>query len=425
MTEIMQGYQKTGYRRFFRWVCQGVVQKNCLEFLRQEGFDFAPVPEVPGAWVENSGPFGLGASLAGYFGFLYIQDLSSMLPATLLKPGPGQTVLDMCAAPGGKSIQLAEMVGIEGLVIANEPSRDRLGILRANLERLNTANVVTTNHSGQDFPQGLVFDYILVDAPCSGWGTISKNPEVTRIWKKDNLHKLVEVQRRLLKKAAAMLSPGGRLVYSTCTTNEEENQDQVDWILKRSELKPSPCSERLQQELDLPGLESIAPGMLVMKGDESGSQSFFMAALEKPGKKSFSQDNKTHAPSSWDKVIPGGFDLPEYFENTGLYGFSGNVFIVPDKALSYVHQGLRIKGMFAGRLKRTGFVPNPRMRIFLRENSKRGYQARDVQEVRALVSGQSRVFDTSSQNGLVEFYWHGLPLGWLKNKKSRVFWSDK
>ena len=422
----MQANQKTGYRRFFRWVCPGDNQPGCQGFLRSEGFEFAPVPEVPGAWVEHSGPFGLGASLAGYFGFLYIQDLSSMLPAILLNPAPGGTVLDMCAAPGGKSVQLAEMTGEGGLVIANEPSRDRLGTLRANLERLNAINVVTTNHAGQDFPQGLVFDYILVDAPCSGWGTTGKNPAVTRVWKKENLHTLIKVQRKLLEKAAKMLAPGGRLVYSTCTTNKEENQDQVNWILKRSSLQGSPRGQQMQSELGLPGLESTAPGMLVMKGDESGSQSFFMAVLEKPGKRTRTQDDDSiSALSSWHQVMPEGFDLPEPFEKTGLYGFSGNVFIVPDKALSYVHQGLRIKGTFAGKLKRAGFVPNPRMRIFLRKNSKRGYQARDVQEVRALVSGQSMLFHATSPDGLVEFYWQGLPLGWLKSRKSRVFWSDK
>ncbi|EFI33972.1 tRNA (cytosine-5-)-methyltransferase [Desulfonatronospira thiodismutans ASO3-1] len=422
----MQVYQKTGYKRFFRWVCRGAEQEKCHDLLSSEGFDFAPVPEVPGAWVEENGPFGLGASLAGYFGFLYIQDLSSMLPPILLAPGPGQAVLDMCAAPGGKSVQLAEMTGEGGLVIANEPSRDRLGTLRANLERLNAANVVTTNYAGQAFPQGPVFDCILVDAPCSGWGTVGKNPAVTRVWKKENLHTLIEVQRKLLEKAYKMLAPGGRLVYSTCTTNEEENQNQVHWILKRTSLAGSPRAQHMQSELGLPGLESTAPGMLVMKGDESGSQSFFMAALEKPGKRAWTQENdKVNAPSSWHKLMPEGFDLPEPLEKIGLYGFSGKVFFVPDKALPYVHQGLRIKGMFAGSLKKNSFVPNPRMRIFLKGSSTMGYQVRDVQEVRALVSGQSRFFDASTRNGLVEFYWQGLPMGWLKHKKSRVFWSDK
>lgn len=422
----MQEYNKTGYRRFFRWVCQGLEQKKCRDLLKGEGFEFSPVPDVPGAWEYKNGPFGLGASLAGYFGFIYIQDLSSMLPAILLDPAPGITVLDMCAAPGGKSVQLSEMVGAGGLVIANEPSRDRLGTLRANLERLNAVNVVTTNYAGQDFPQAPVFDYILVDAPCSGWGTVGKNPAVTRLWKKDHLHTLVEVQRKLLEKASKMLVPGGRLVYSTCTTNEGENQDQVRWILERSNLEPSPRAGQLQGEPGLPGLEIAGRGMLCMKGDKSGSQSFFMAAMEKPGKMACKQDNqKTCAPSSWHKVTPGVFELPEALEKTSLYGFSGNVFLVPDAALPYVQQGLRIKGTFAGKLKKPGFVLNPRMRIFLRENCTRGYQTRDVQEVRALVSGQSMLSDAPSRNGLVEFCWQGLPLGWLKSRKSRLFWSDK
>jgi len=421
----MQAYYSSGYSRFFRWICPKSGPEKCREFLKREGFIFNRVPEVPGAWVETGAPGGLGASLAWYFGFIYIQDLSSMLPAILLDPAPGNVVLDMCAAPGGKSAQLSEMVGDDGLVIANDPSRDRLGILRANLERLNVSNVVSTCYAGQEMPQGIQFDCILVDAPCSGWGTVKKNPAVTRIWKKENINPLVVLQRRLLYKAALMLAPGGRLVYSTCTTNAQENQEQVRWILSRSSLKPSSRTGDLLMQSGLPGLDSPGAGMLCMEGKQAGAQSFFMAALEKPLETAGVQESiGLKPPVTWERVEPG--DLVKNMPlNTWLYAFSDKVFLVPDAALPYVERGLRVKGIFAGRIKKPGFVPGPRLRVFLEEKNSHGYQAREIQEVHALVSGQSLEYCLQPEYKMLPFYWQGLPLGWLHHRKSRIFWSDK
>jgi len=422
----MQATEKRNNRRFFRWISSGFVQERSRAFLIEEGFESVPVPEVPGAWAEVDGPFPLGSSLASFFGLMYIQDLSSMLPAMLLEPFPGARVLDMCASPGGKTAQLAQSAGPEGLVVANEPLTRRLNTLRANLARLNLVNVVTTGYSGQDFPgKNIRFDCILVDAPCSGWGTVDKNPSVSRIWTQDKLSPLVKLQRELLARACSLLAPGGTLVYSTCTTNEQENQDQVNWLLERTGLTPSCKAEQLCTRLSLPGLSLEKKGMLGLDGREMGAQSFFMAALENPGMRDKIEQVDTLPPSSWEEVEPAKAGLHTSPENARLYLFGDRIFLVPDRALPYVREGLKIRGFFLGRKKKNRCLLSPRLRLFQDPEPSRGYNAGQVQEVRSIVSGQSMPFSSRDKTDTVAFFWKGLPLGRLKTAGSRAFWSEQ
>ena len=419
----MKDFGEKALNRFFR--CQGRGGKS-LELLAAEGFEAEPVPGVLGAWREVRGEFALGESLAWYFGLIYIQDLASMLPPLLLGPGRGSAVLDMCAAPGGKSAQLADMVGEQGVVVANEPLQERLHTLRANVSRLNLAQVVTTGYAGENFPElesGL--DYILVDAPCSGWGTALKNPEVHRLWTREKIRPLLDQQTALLDRAASLLAPGGTLVYSTCTTNEQENQEQIYRCLKEGHLEPSPKAAQMRENLGLPGLEQAGPGMLLFDGRQWGAHSFFLAALEKPrrdrdqGVKDFSR------PRGWKAIDPGDLKIHNYPVQTGFYLFSGKVFLVPDAVLPYVHQGLKVRGFYVGKQKKNKFLLHPRRRLFLDPELDPGYNATDPAEVRKILGGQSIVLSRPVKRDLTGFYWQGLPLGWLKVQKDRLFWSEK
>ncbi|MBO6015338.1 MAG: RsmF rRNA methyltransferase first C-terminal domain-containing protein, partial [Lachnospiraceae bacterium] len=159
-------------------------------------------------------------------GLYYIQEPSAMSAAQLLSPRPGERVLDLCAAPGGKSTQLASMLGGAGLLVSNEIHPQRCRILSQNIERMGISNAIVTNEPceklSQHFPA--FFHKVLVDAPCSGEGMFRKNPEAMEEWSAGQVQVCAQRQAGILDEAAKMLMPGGVMVYSTCTFSPEENE---------------------------------------------------------------------------------------------------------------------------------------------------------------------------------------------------------
>ena len=167
-------------------------------------------------------------------GSVYSQDPAAMFPAAISGVRPGERVLDLCAAPGGKTTALGEQLKGEGLLVANEISATRVKALRENIERWGISNALITNES----PEKLVpifsefFDVILVDAPCSGEGMFRKNPEAIGYWSQDYVLTCQNRQKEILNEAVKMLQPGGRLIYSTCTFAPEEDEQIVSWLNK-------------------------------------------------------------------------------------------------------------------------------------------------------------------------------------------------
>ncbi len=168
-------------------------------------------------------------------GLYYIQEPSAMSAAALLAPKPGMRVLDLCAAPGGKSTQLATYLGDSGLLVSNEINTQRSRILSQNIERMGIKNAIVTNEDSfvlaSHFPG--FFNAIQVDAPCSGEGMFRKLPEAIEQWSMENVAICAARQREILDNAAVMLKPGGVIVYSTCTFSKEENEDVIEYFLKR------------------------------------------------------------------------------------------------------------------------------------------------------------------------------------------------
>ncbi len=167
-------------------------------------------------------------------GVYYIQEASAMAPACALGALPGERILDLCAAPGGKSTQIADALGGQGLLICNEIHPQRAKILSENVERMGVGNALVLNHEpaylAERFPEA--FDRILVDAPCSGEGMFRKNEEAAGQWSADNVVMCAARQREIMEYAAGMLKKGGAMVYSTCTFAPEENEENVNWFLK-------------------------------------------------------------------------------------------------------------------------------------------------------------------------------------------------
>lgn len=193
-----------------------------------------PVPWYPalGRYLRNDSP--AGTDPLHEAGAYYLQEPSAMAPVSVLSPRPGECVLDLCAAPGGKSTQIAAALAGEGLLVSNEPVPSRAKILSRNIERMGVPNalVVSAQPEALAARWGVLFDAVLVDAPCSGEGMFRRHPETRAEWNPASPMGCAERQRRILGCAAAMLRPGGRLVYSTCTLSPEENEETVRWFLR-------------------------------------------------------------------------------------------------------------------------------------------------------------------------------------------------
>ncbi|MCL5730425.1 MAG: RsmB/NOP family class I SAM-dependent RNA methyltransferase [Candidatus Pacearchaeota archaeon] len=209
--------------------------------LEEKGWKISqPVKEHPEIFVIASqlAPGELGRTLEHLLGYYYVQEISSMLPAIVLNPRPGERVLDLCASPGSKTTQIASMMKNKGTVIANEPDFRRMKILSSNLERCGVSNSIITRKEGSRLcdelhENGFVFDKILIDAPCSGEGTLRTNPKTMKMWNANGMKKMSFIQKRLLSSAIKLLRIGGEIVYSTCTFAPEEDEEVVDFMLER------------------------------------------------------------------------------------------------------------------------------------------------------------------------------------------------
>lgn len=163
-------------------------------------------------------------------GLYYIQEPSAMAVVELLDPQPGEKILDLCAAPGGKTTQIADKLQGQGFLLSNEFHAGRAKILSQNVERMGIGNAVVTNEAPQKLAErfGGYFDRVLVDAPCSGEGMFRKNPLAAEEWSQQNVELCATRQLEILQAAAVMLKPEGRLVYSTCTFSPEENEGVIE-----------------------------------------------------------------------------------------------------------------------------------------------------------------------------------------------------
>lgn len=220
---------------------------------------------MPGCWEVVSDPDRqTGKTLEHSLGHYYIQSLSSMIPPLVLNPQPGEKVLDLCAAPGSKSTQLAALMQNKGFLALNEIQADRVRILTYNAERMNLVNSGVIHQRAEWLANEFIeyFDKILVDAPCSGLGILSKKDEVNNWWNQNNVTKLAALQNQILISAIKMLKPGGEIVYSTCTMTYEENEELITRILEKYPVK--------LEEVELP-LKS-APGISEFDGRVSSSE---------------------------------------------------------------------------------------------------------------------------------------------------------
>ena len=207
-----------------------------------------------GFWLDykDGERYDIGNLPEHQLGYIYVQSASSMIPVEVLEPEKEDVFLDMCAAPGSKTSHAAAKMDNEGLIVANDSSGKRLIALGTNLQRCGVYNVVITNEKGQNISDELRYDKILVDAPCSGTGTINKSLKVLEMWSPNLVNRMVGIQRQLIKRGFELLRKGGEMVYSTCTLEPRENEMIVDELLEEFDN-----AELLQIDLDVDESETI------------------------------------------------------------------------------------------------------------------------------------------------------------------------
>lgn len=263
------------------------VRLNPRKPLSLEGYAALEGIGMPVPWCEQDGRYlsmesPIGADPLHEAGAYYIQEPSAMAPVRVLAPQPGERVLDLCAAPGGKSTQIAAKLAGDGLLVCNEPVSGRARILSRNLERMGVPNALVVCAEPEKlaplWPEA--FDAVLVDAPCSGEGMFRRHPETRLEWNEHSPCGCAERQARILDCAVRMLRQGGRLVYSTCTFNLEENDQTILALLNRHpELTPMdfalPVGEG--ETLDAP------KGMLHLYPHQVRGEGHFIALLKKSG----------------------------------------------------------------------------------------------------------------------------------------------
>jgi len=197
-----------------------------------------PIPWCKeGFWIEHKGigeekRRDVGNLIEHSLGYIYIQESVSMIPPVVLNPMPGDVVIDMAASPGSKTTQICAMMNNEGIVIANDITGDRLKPLGLNLQRCGITNSIVTLMRAQKI-RGLEFDKILLDAPCSGTGTIRKSLKTILIWNPTMVSRLASTQKQLIENAFTMLKKGGEMVYSTCSVEPEENEGVISFLLEK------------------------------------------------------------------------------------------------------------------------------------------------------------------------------------------------
>ncbi|HSW78192.1 MAG TPA: RsmB/NOP family class I SAM-dependent RNA methyltransferase [Candidatus Chromulinivoraceae bacterium] len=267
---------------------KGDVQ-DTLNEMRHLGWTGEPV-----SWCENgytivSGFMELRDSSLVTEGRIYIQNKSSWLPVVSLNPQPGDAVLDICAAPGGKTSHMAAAMQNTGRLVANDNSRTRLAKLQRNMERLG-AHAEYTLYDATRLArtlEGQLFDKILLDAPCSGEGLINLHELKTLdTWSVAHIRRLADLQKKILFDAWKLLRPGGTLVYSTCTMAPEEDEAVIDWLLRRTPdaaIKPITIATRGQSGIEVWNDRKFAAkvhkALRIVPGE--GDEAFFVCSLEK------------------------------------------------------------------------------------------------------------------------------------------------
>lgn len=360
-------------------------------------------------WQEGAfylaGDSEAGSSVLHEAGAYYIQEPGAMMPAAVLNARPGETILDLCAAPGGKSTQMGLAMQGEGLLVCNEPVPKRAAVLGRNIERMGIPNAVVTcampEQLAARWAEG--FDAVMVDAPCSGEGMFRRDPATRAEWTADKAAGCAARQREILSAAAALVRPGGRLVYSTCTYNPQENEENAAWFVSR-------FPEFTPEAFSLPGIDAPG-GMYTCYPHRVKGEGQFAALFRKAG------DSTAELPADRSLKVPGKEErmvmekaFPCFPSATHLLGSTMiSIPFLPDV------KGIRIlrAGLHLGEIKGKIAVPDHAAALSFRIPEIQVYEMNETEALR-YAAGETI---PGEPEGWVLMKYRGMMLGWGKGSQ--------
>ena len=365
-------------------------------------------------------------------GLYYIQEPSAMSAAALLAPKPGMRVLDLCAAPGGKSTQLATYLGDSGLLVSNEINTQRSRILSQNIERMGIKNAIVTNEDSfvlaSHFPG--FFNAIQVDAPCSGEGMFRKLPEAIEQWSPENVAICAARQKEILDNAAVMLKPGGTIVYSTCTFSKEENEDVIEYFLERH---PDFTLEEMERfwphKVDGEGhfvAKLVRRGCVDtdLKADRKTKKNKNSKNRKNETKPALTKENMKLLSEFLDETI--SEDMAAWIKNSRLVMFGEQLYRLPDMEVDI--KGLKVQraGLHIGEFKKQRFEPSHSLALALKLSEAKNVVKLtwDDPQTTGFFNGQS-VMLSDEQTAECKKGWalvcvDGYPAGWGKVNGAQV-----
>lgn len=260
---------------------QKIGADECIKRLEEKGFVFVKVPWCSYSFWVKKERFSIGAATETLLGYCYLQEPTSLIPVLELNPKPGEIVADLTAAPGGKTTHLSQLMENKGTIFAIDINQESMNSLRSNLQRMGSENVILLRMDSRKLRElNMRFDKILLDAPCTGEGTIIRDKQRRKSLTVPEFEKFSKLQKELLDAAYNCLKPNGILVYSTCSLAPEENEENVMYAVKKLKMQVLDLENRQAS----PGLKGY-PEYIKKCGrfypNIHGTQGFFVAKLLK------------------------------------------------------------------------------------------------------------------------------------------------
>lgn len=318
-------------------------------------------------------------------GVYYLQEASAMASAALLEPQPGEIILDLCAAPGGKSTQIAGRMQGKGLLVSNEINQKRAKVLSRNIERLGIGNAVVTGESpaalADRFPG--FFHRIMVDAPCSGEGMFRKEEAAITDWSEENVEMCARRQAEILDCAAAMLRPGGRLVYSTCTFAPQEDEEAVEAFLARH-------PEFETESVNAPWFQESRPGMYRLWPHKLLGEGHFAAVLRKMDCREETADVNPDKPMPLPKAfLTFAKELDIALPDGQAVTFGDTLYWMPPQMPALHRLRVLRPGLELGTLKKDRFEPAHALALWLKHCKNEISLSPESKELAAYLHGEA------------------------------------
>ncbi len=364
-------------------------------------------------------------------GAYYVQEASSMFLEMAVQQScdlnTSLRVLDLCAAPGGKSTHLLSLLNQDSLLVSNEVIRQRVNVLAENISKWGSASVVVTHNDPAHFQRlPEFFDLIVVDAPCSGSGLFRKDPIAIESWSLANVALCSQRQQRILADVMDSLKPGGILIYSTCSYSVEEDESNADWLVQEMHMEPIKLSVPLKSGIiETESLQSHAPGYRFFP-DKVAGEGFYLAAFKKKGMAK--RADVMQLTKDWQAVSKQAIGILQKWvqpnENFSFISWESQLLAVPTTQLNAIqqlqkHLYIRKAGTLAGSIIRDEWIPdhdmamNPQIEIDMPKIS--------LNKSDALQYLRRNIFEIDTQlKGWVLVQFEGINLGWIKLLPGRI-----